>query len=123
MEKIINLTESDLNLIITKVLQESESKFYKRRIEELRDSIMYQTEIQDPCNFEDGDDYATFCISQGMGFFFGFDLFGNTDFGDDDGSNKPEISLKEYNEINDQMYTDYYDELVSIWNENDESDC
>jgi hypothetical protein len=40
-----------------------------RRIQGLRDSIEYQMEVQDPCNFEDGDEYADFCIGEGLSFF------------------------------------------------------
>ena len=28
-----------------------------RRIQEVRDTIEFQMEIQDPCNFEDGDEF------------------------------------------------------------------
>ena len=56
------------------IITETQSKaLFKRlrRIQELRDSIEYQMEIQDPCNFDDGEEYADFCIGVGLSFFYG----------------------------------------------------
>ena len=39
-------------------------------LEKIGDIIEYQTEIQDPCNFEDASEYADFCIGQGVSFYY-----------------------------------------------------
>ena len=44
-----------------------------RRIEELRESIEFQTEIHDPCDrgfFPDSESYADFCIDEALCFFY-----------------------------------------------------
>ena len=54
------------------ILTETQSKALLkrlRRIPEVRDTIEYQMEIQDPCNFDDGEEYADFCIGVGLSFF------------------------------------------------------
>ena len=54
------------------VITESQDKMRQRlrRIQEIRDSIDFQTEIHDPCNFDDGEEYADFCISEALCFFY-----------------------------------------------------
>ena len=85
-----------------------------RRIQELRDSIEYQMEIQDPCNFEDGNEYAEFCIEEGLRFFYGDENFEREDdtFADED---ENEDNGRE--EITQLMNDEYYEELVSLWEE------
>ena len=90
-----------------------------RRIQELRDSIEYQTEIHDPCNFEDGNEYANFCIGEAISFFYGDegyeeedDIFSDEDENEDNGRE----------EIEQLMADEYYGELVSLWEEYSE-DC
>lgn len=112
--------EHNIQKVIKKVINETALRHYKRRIQELRDLINSQVEMQDPCNFDDGEEYADFCISQGMGFFFGYDPWSDTDYGDDDENivdDKPEIDMDEYNEINNEMIKEFYDELVALWDE------
>ncbi len=95
------------------IITESQHKVLQRlrRLQELRDIIEYQTQIQDPCNFDDGDEYASFCISEGLCFFYkdegctdeyemDYDIF----------DNEPERE-----EVESLMYKEYYDELVSMW--------
>jgi hypothetical protein len=81
-----------------------------RRIQEVRDIINYQTEVQDPCNFDDGEEYADFCINEGLNFFYGDEGYERDDdvFDDED---------EDYgrDEITDLMYNEYHDELVSLW--------
>lgn len=88
-----------------------------RRVQEVRDIINYQTEVQDPCNFDDGEEYADFCINEGLNFFYGDDGYEREDgvFDDED---------KDYgrDEITDLMYNEYHNELVSLWDEISE-DC
>jgi hypothetical protein len=60
-----------MKIIITES-QELSLKLRRRGIEleKLDDIIEYQTEIQDPCTFESPEDYADFCIGQGLGFYY-----------------------------------------------------
>jgi hypothetical protein len=90
-----------------------------RRIQEVRDTIDYQTEIQDPCNFDDGEEYADFCIGEGISFFYGDEDYeredGTFEDEDEDEDNGREL-------IEQLMNEEYYDELVSLWEEYSE-DC
>jgi hypothetical protein len=88
-----------------------------RRIQEVRDTIEFQMEIQYPCNFDDGDEYADFCIGEGMRFFYG----------DEDYERKDDIFADETedhmrDEIEEMMIDEYYNQLVEFWEENKE-DC
>jgi hypothetical protein len=85
-----------------------------RRIQEVRDTIEYQMEVQDPCNFEDGNEFAEFCIEEGLRFFYGDEDYEREDdiFADED---ENEDSGRE--EITQLMNDEYYDELVSLWEE------
>jgi hypothetical protein len=85
-----------------------------RRIQEVRDTIDFQTEIQDPCNFEDGEEYADFCIGEGISFFYGDENYEREDdtFADED---ENEDSGRE--EIEKLMNEEYYDYLVKLWEE------
>jgi len=85
-----------------------------RRIQELRDSIEYQMEIQDPCNFEDGNEFAEFCIEEGLRFFYGDEDYEREDdiFADED---ENEDSGRE--EITQLMNDEYYEEFVNQWDE------
>ena len=81
-----------------------------RRIQEVRNIIDYQTEIQDPCNFNDGEEYADFCIDEGLNFFYGDEGYEREDGVFDD-----ETEDHGRDEITNLMYEEYYDELVSLW--------
>ena len=85
-----------------------------RRIQEVRDTIEYQMEVQDPCNFEDGDEYAEFCIGEGLSFFYGDDGYEEEDdiFADED---ENEDNGRE--EITQLMNDEYYEEFVNQWDE------
>jgi hypothetical protein len=88
-----------------------------RRIPEVRDIIEFQMEVQDPCNFDDGNEYADFCISEGLSFFYG-----------DEGYEDEDNMFTDENEDNgrfqiEQLMTDeYFDKLVSLWDKYSE-DC
>lgn len=86
-----------------------------RRIQEVRDIIDYQTEIHNPCNFDDGEEYAEFCIDTGISFFYGDEGYERTD---DTFNDETEDYLRDY--ITDMMYTEYFDELVALWDENND---
>jgi hypothetical protein len=79
-------------------------------LEKIGDIIEYQTEIQDPCDFEDKDDYADFCIGQGIHFYY-----------NDDEDEEYEYSSDDMFEIRDEVenYIDnkYYNYLVEIYND------
>jgi hypothetical protein len=96
------------------IITESQNKFLKRirRIGELRDIIQFQVQIQDPCNFSDGDEYAHFCINEGMRFFFG-----DEDYERDDDVFSDEERNEGREEIEKLMFDDYYDDFVELWNE------
>jgi hypothetical protein len=96
------------------IITESQHKILQRlrRLQELRDIIEYQTQIQDPCNFDDGDEYASFCISEGLCFFYKDEDCTGDDYEEEDDSDD-EYSERE--EVENLMYKEYYDELVSMW--------
>ena len=107
-----------MKIIITETQNEALLKRL-RRVQEVRDTIEFQMEVQDPCNFDDGDEYAEFCIGQGLSFFYGDedyeredDMFADEDENEDNGRE----------EITQLMTDEYYDELVSLWDEYSE-DC
>jgi len=84
-----------------------------RRFEELEkieDSIEFQTEIQDPCDFEDEQDYADFCIGQGLYFYYNDD--------EDEDYEPPSDEMFEVrDEVEDYLQEKYYDYLVGIYND------
>lgn len=85
----------------------------KRRFSELEkigESIEYQTEIQDPCNFEDENDYADYCIGQGLYFYYNDDE-------DEDYENPPEEMVEVRDEVQDYLEEKYHDYLVDIYND------
>lgn len=88
-----------------------------RRIQEVRDIIDYQTEIQDPCNFDDGEEYADFCIDTGISFFYGDEGYERTD---DVFNDETEDHLRD--RITEMMYTEYFDYLLTFWEE-ESGDC
>lgn len=115
--------DSDCSNYLKKGMVESKnSKPHKetinrlRRLQELRDSIDFQTEIHDPCEFDDGEEYADFCISEGLGFFYGDE--GYTD-NEDDYNKDYDITdtQEERDEVEKVMYDEYFDTLSNYWNE------
>ena len=96
------------------IITESQNKLLKRvrRIQELRDTILFQTEIQDPCNFSDGDEYAYTCIGEGMRFFFG-----DEDYEREDDVFSDEERNEGRDEIEKLMFDEYYDDFVELWYE------
>ena len=89
----------------------------KRRFSELEkigDIIEYQTEIQDPCDFEDEEDYADFCIGQGIHFYYCDDDYCDED---DDDEQPSEEMIDVRNEVEDYIQEKYYNYLVGIYND------
>ena len=79
-------------------------------IEKIGDIIEYQTEIQDPCDFEDKDDYADFCIGQGIHFYYNDDEDEEYEYPSDD-------MVEIRNEVENYIDNKYYNYLVGIYND------
>jgi hypothetical protein len=98
-----------------------------RRLEELRESIEYQTEIHNPCDesyFADGDEYADFCIDEALCFFYNDENCGDEDddeYYDDeeDYNDKDEDDQSDREEVTKLMYDEFYDYLVGLWEDCD----
>ena len=121
------------------IITESQDKMRQRlrRIQEIRDSIDFQTEIHDPCNFEDGEEYADFCIGEALCFFYRDENCEDDEDDDDEYYDEDEDEPRtkkdsiyidddypERDEVTDLMYKEYYDDLVSLWGEMSEGyDC
>ena len=85
----------------------------RRRFQELEkigDIIKYQTEIQDPCDFEDETDYADFCIGQGLTFYY-------NDEEDEDYEYPPDEMFEVRDEVEEYLEEKYHDYLVDIYND------
>lgn len=79
-------------------------------LEKIGDIIEYQTEIQDPCDFEDKDDYADFCIGQGIHFYYNDDEDEEYEYPSDD-------MFEIRNEVENYIDNKYYNYLVEIYND------
>jgi len=79
-------------------------------LEKIEDSIEFQTEIQDPCDFEDEQDYADFCIGQGLYFYYNDDE-------DEDYETPSDEMFEVRDEVEDYLQEKYYDYLVGIYND------
>ena len=85
----------------------------KRRFSELEkigESIEFQTEIQDPCDFEDEDDYADFCINEGLNFYYNDEEL-------DDYPEPSEEMIEVRGEVEEYLEEKYHDYLVDIYND------
>ena len=85
----------------------------KRRFAELEkigDIIEYQTNIQYPCDFEDEDDYADFCIGQGLNFYYNDEEL-------DDYEYPSEEMVDVRDEVEEYLEEKYHDYLVDIYND------
>jgi hypothetical protein len=89
-------------------------------IQKIGDIIEYQTEIQDPCNFDDSEEYADFCISQGISFYYCDEDYCDED--DEDYTEPSEEMLEIRDDVETFLHEKYYDELVKLYNEINE-DC
>ena len=82
-------------------------------LEKIGDIVKYQTEIQDPCDFNDEEDYADFCIGQGIHFYYCDDDYCDED--DDEQPSEGMIDIRD--EVENYIQEKYYDYLVGIYNE------
>ena len=110
-----DIEDMELNNGDEEVISESREMSIKllRRFEELEkigDSIEFQTEIQDPCDFEDEEDYADFCIGQGLYFYYNDDE-------DEDYETPSDEMFEVRDEVEDYLQEKYYDYLVGIYND------
>jgi hypothetical protein len=117
VRSVLNREYSQINGLYESITPEELKRL--RRIQEVRNTIEFQTEVQDPCNFDDGEEYADFCIGEGLSFFYGDEGYEREDeiFQDEE-----EDHLRD--EITDMMYEEYFDYLSNLWNEDkDNYDC
>jgi hypothetical protein len=117
VRSVLNKEYNQINGLYESITPEELKRL--RRIQEVRNTIDFQTEVQDPCNFDDGEEYADFCIGEGLSFFYGDEGYEREDeiFKDEE-----EDYLRD--EITDMMYEEYFDYLSNLWNEDkDNYDC
>ena len=103
--KII-ITENQLTLL--KILRRGGD------VQKIRNIIDYQTEIQDPCDFKDGEDYADFCIGEGFHFYYCDENYCDED--DEDYEEPSEQMVEIRDEVEIFLTEEYEDELINFWN-------
>jgi hypothetical protein len=81
-------------------------------LKKIEDIIEYQTEIQDPCDFEDEEDYADFCIGQGLNFYYNDEEVEYVD-------EPSEEMVDAREEIEEYLNKKFYDYLVEFYNDSD----
>ena len=81
-------------------------------LKKIEDIIEYQTEIQDPCDFEDEDDYADFCVGQGLSFYY-------NDEEEEDVDEPSEEMVDAREEVEEYLHKKFYDYLVELYNDSD----
>ena len=113
-----------MKIIITEE-QELSLRLLRRGIElkKIDDIIEYQTEIQDPCTFEDASDYADFCIGQGISFYYCDEGYCDED-DDDEGNDINKGPSEEMWEVREdvELYAEnkFYDYLYGLY---EDSNC
>lgn len=109
-----------MKIIIT---ESQKSKIFQRlrRISELRESIEFQNEVQDPCNFDDGEEYADFCIDTAFCFFYQDENC--RDYDDEDYDEEYENKQENYDDFSERdelyqlLYEEYFFKLKEFWKE------
>ena len=112
-----------MRIIITES-QELSLRLRRRGIEleKLDDIIEYQTEIQNPCDFEGPEDYADFCIGQGLSFYYCDEGYCDEDDEDDnEGRKGPTEEMWDVRE-DVELYAEnkFYDYLYGLY---EDSNC
>jgi hypothetical protein len=78
-------------------------------------------EMHHPCNFDNGDEYADFCLDEAFGFFYKDPGYENDEDDDeDDEDDEPNYSVDKHPErelVEDLMREEYYNEIVEFWDE------
>jgi hypothetical protein len=82
-------------------------------LDKIGDIIEYQTEIQDPCNFEDASEYADFCIGQGVSFYYCDEDYCDED--DEDYKEPSEEMVEIRIEVEEYLSEKYYNYLHDIY--------
>lgn len=96
-------------------------KLRRRGIEldKIGDIIDYQTEIQDPCNFDDASEYADFCIGQGISFYYCDEDYCDED--DEDYREPSEEMIEVREDVENYLNDKYYTMLTTMWDEYSEN--
>jgi hypothetical protein len=79
-------------------------------LEKISNIIEFQTEIQDPCDFEDVDDYIDFCIGQGLNFYY-------NDGEEEDVEEPSEEMVDVREEVEKYLQEKYHNYLLDIYND------
>jgi hypothetical protein len=88
-------------------------------LEKIGDIVEYQTEIQDPCDFEDEEDYSDFCILQGIHFYYCDEGYCDEDEDTEDYEGPSPAMVEVRDEVEQYIYDKYYDYLVGLYNDGD----
>lgn len=88
-------------------------------LEKIGDIVEYQTEIQDPCDFEDEEDYSDFCILQGIHFYYCDEGYCDEDEDTEDYKGPSPAMVEVRDEVEQYIYDKYYDYLVGLYNDAD----
>ena len=101
--------------------QETKLRLLRRwvELEKIGDIVEYQTEIQDPCGFEDEEDYADFCILEGIHFYYCDEEYCDEDEETEDYEGPSESMIEIRDEVEQYIYDKYYNYLVGIYNDSD----
>lgn len=81
-------------------------------IKKIKKIIKGQTEIQDPCDFEDEEDYADFCIGQGLSFYY-------NDEEEEDVEEPSEEMVDARGEVEEYIEKIFHNYLVEFYNDSD----
>lgn len=116
----MNNAQMSMKIIITEK-QNREILKRLRRIEELRESIEFQTEVHSPCDrdfFPDAESYADFCIDEALCFFYKDEDCGDDEddyYEEDEENDEDEDDYSDREEIEELMYKEFYDYLKELW--------
>jgi len=99
--------------------QEIPLRLLRRQVEleKIGDIVEYQTEIQDTCDFEDEEDYADFCILQGIHFYYCDEGYCDEDDEDEDYEGPSPVMVEVRDEVENYMDKKYHNYLVGIYND------
>lgn len=105
-----------MKIIITES-QELSLRLLRRGIElkKIDDIIEYQTEIQDPCTFEGPEDYADFCIGQGISFYYCDEGYCNDDEDNDINKGPSEEMWEVREDVELYVENKFYDYLYGLY--------
>ena len=88
-------------------------------LEKIGDIVEYQTEINNPCDFQDEEDYSDFCILQGIHFYYCDEGYCDEDEDTEDYEGPSPAMVEVRNEVEQYIYDKYYDYLVGLYNDAD----